>query len=224
MACCAPGGRHKIVKRHGLVYEDRQDGMRPLKLVRGLSNMFGQYNCFLNVIIQSLWHLPAFRAALLNLPHALPENGASPKDAAVVRALHNVFAAFSNPPPDAQQTAAHRDAQFQSTSADSAPAHQLQRQEEAESAGSAATPSEADAAVWQSVSPDELREALSNLEKGQSPVEFELSEMHDAAEVCCLIRHEPVMSPSFGHTIPLAVRHRPKILTLLACLGSYAVV
>ena len=33
------------------------------------------------------------------------------------------------------------------------------------------------------VSPDELREALSELDKGQSAVEFELSEMHDAAEV-----------------------------------------
>ena len=33
------------------------------------------------------------------------------------------------------------------------------------------------------VSPDELREALSQLDKGQSAVEFELSEMHDAAEV-----------------------------------------
>ncbi|KAL0025091.1 hypothetical protein WJX79_008079 [Trebouxia sp. C0005] len=117
------GSRCKIVKRHGLVYEDRHDGMRRLKLVRGLSNMFGQYNCFLNVIIQSLWHLPAFRTALLTLPSAGDNgksptaNGASPRDAAV------------------------------------------------------------------SVSPDELREALSDLEKGQSPVEFELSQMHDAAEV-----------------------------------------
>ena len=170
------------MKRHGLVYEDRQDGMRRLNLVRGLSNMFGQYNCFLNVIIQSLWHLPAFRNALLNLPTALPDNGASHKDAAVVRALHNVFAAFSHAPPEAQQTAAQKDAEVQSASNDSAPAQQLQQQEQAESSGSAAA-SEADAAVRQSVSPDELREALSDLEKGQSPVEFELSEMHDAAEV-----------------------------------------
>jgi len=182
------GGRCKIVKRHGLVYEDRHDGMRRLKLVRGLSNMFGQYNCFLNVIIQSLWHLPAFRTALLTLPSALDNgksstaNGASPRDAAVVRALHNVFAAFSKAPSEAQQTAAQRDAQVQSASADSAPAQRLQQQEQAESSASASA-SETDAAVRQSVSPDELREALSDLEKGQSPVEFELSEMHDAAEV-----------------------------------------
>lgn len=182
------GGRCKIVKKHGLVYEDRHDGMRRLKLVRGLSNMFGQYNCFLNVIIQSLWHLPAFRTALLTLPSAVDNgkfstaNGASPRDAAVVRALHNVFAAFSKAPSEAQQTAAQRDAQVQSPSGDSAPAQRLQQQERAESSASAAA-SETDPAVRQSVSPDELREALSDLEKGQSPVEFELSEMHDAAEV-----------------------------------------
>ena len=184
----AAGGRRKIVKRHGLVFEDGQDGMRRLKLVHGLSNMFGQYNCFLNVIIQSLWHLPAFRAALLNLPNAL-DSGASPtgdgafsKDAAVVRALHNVFAAFSKAPSEAQQTAAQRDAQAHSTSADSAPTQRLQQQEQADSSASSAA-AETDATVRQSVSPDELREALSNLERGQSPVEFELSQMHDAAEV-----------------------------------------
>ena len=144
--------------------------------------MFGQYNCFLNVVIQSLWHLPAFRTALLSLPNALPDNGASPKDAAVLRALHNIFTAFSKTPPDSQQQAARGDAEVQSASADSAAAQQLQQQEEADTAASSAT-TEADAVVRQSISPDELREALSNLEKGQSPVEFELSEMHDAAEV-----------------------------------------
>ena len=171
------------MKRHGLVYEHRQDGMRRLQLVRGLSNMFGQYNCFLNVVIQSLWHLSAFRNALLSLPSALPDNGASPKDAAVLRALHNIFSAFSRTPPDSQQAAARRDAEVQSASADSAAAQQLQQQEEADSAASSATTAESDAVVRQSISPDELREALSNLDKGQSPVEFELSEMHDAAEV-----------------------------------------
>ena len=179
----AAGGRRKIVKRHGLVYEHRQDGMRRLQLVRGLSNMFGQYNCFLNVVIQSLWHLPAFRNALLSLPSALPDNGASPKDAAVLRALHNIFAAFAKAPPESQQAAARRDAEVQSASADSAAAHQLEQQEAADSSASSAFAAEAEAVVRQSISPDELREALSNLDKGQSPVEFELSEMHDAAEV-----------------------------------------
>ncbi|CAN0580562.1 unnamed protein product, partial [Ectocarpus sp. 12 AP-2014] len=29
---------------------------------RGLVNATGQNNCFLNVVVQSLWHLEAFRA------------------------------------------------------------------------------------------------------------------------------------------------------------------
>ena len=28
---------------------------------KGLENLFGQNNCFLNVVIQSLWHLKSFR-------------------------------------------------------------------------------------------------------------------------------------------------------------------
>ena len=97
------------MKGQGLVYEDRQEGLRRLKLVRGLSNMSGQYNCFLNVIIQSLWHLPAFRQALLALPLPLPDSSrASSKDAAVVQALHNVFAAFAKAPSADHQAAAHR--------------------------------------------------------------------------------------------------------------------
>ncbi|KAG7673994.1 hypothetical protein Ndes2526B_g02526 [Nannochloris sp. 'desiccata'] len=44
--------------------------LKKLKSVRGLSNSPGVYNCFLNVIIQSLWHLPAFRKSLLSLTPA----------------------------------------------------------------------------------------------------------------------------------------------------------
>ena len=177
--CCFSGNKPRIVKRHGLVYEDRPDGLTRLKLVRGLSNTQGQYNCFLNVIIQSLWHLPAFRTALLSLPIAPSDNGASPKDTAVAQALHNVFAAFSQSPPEAQMAAAQRDAEVQSASAGSPPA---QQQERVDSLGSAAASADADTAR-QSISPDELREAMSQLEKGQTPIKFDLSEMHDAAEV-----------------------------------------
>ncbi|KAL3153768.1 hypothetical protein ABBQ32_013356 [Trebouxia sp. C0010 RCD-2024] len=176
------GGKARIVKRHGLVYEDKCDGMVRLKLVRGLSNMQGQHNCFLNVIIQSLWHLPAFRTALLNLPLAPTNSGSSPKDTAVAQALQRVFVALSKSPPEAQQAAAQRDAEVQSAFAGSLPAQQLQQQEQVESSGSAAASSDANA-VRQSISPDELRDALSQLEKGQTPIKFDLSEMHDAAEV-----------------------------------------
>ena len=187
MLLCHSGGKPRVVKRHGLVYEDRPDGLTRLELVRGLSNMQGQHNCFLNVIIQSLWHLPAFRTALLNLPTALSDNGASSKDTAVAQALHNVFAAFSQSPPEAQMAAALRDVDVQSASTGSPPAQQLQQQERVESSGSAAASADADAdAVRQSISPDELREAMSQLEKGQTPIKFDLSEMHDAAEVSVL--------------------------------------
>lgn len=181
-----PGGKARIVKRHGLVYEDRADGVVRLKLVRGLSNMQGQHNCFLNVIIQSLWHLPAFRTALLNLPLLPTDTGSSPKDIAVAQALHKVFVAFSKSPPEAQQAAAQRDAEVQSACAGSSPAQQLQQQEQVESSGSAAASPDA-AAGRQSISPDELRDALSQLEKGQTPIKFDLAEMHDAAEVLAFI-------------------------------------
>lgn len=167
------------MKRHGLVYDDRPDGLTLLKLERGLTNMQGQHNCFLNVIIQSLWHLPAFRTALLHLPTAPSDSGALPKDTAVAKALRNIFAALSQPPPEAQVAAAQRDAEVQSASAGSLPAQQLQ-QERDESSGAAAASADA---VQQSISPDELREAMSQLDKGQTPIKFDLSEMHDAAEV-----------------------------------------
>lgn len=44
-----------------------QDDLANLKLVRGLSNEAGYNNCFLNVVIQSLWHLRSFRHDLLAL-------------------------------------------------------------------------------------------------------------------------------------------------------------
>jgi hypothetical protein len=36
----------------------------------GLQNQTGEYNCFLNVIIQCLWHCRDFRERLLSLPEA----------------------------------------------------------------------------------------------------------------------------------------------------------
>ena len=33
----------------------------------GLANATGEYNCFLNVVVQSLWHLPPFRRQLLEI-------------------------------------------------------------------------------------------------------------------------------------------------------------
>ena len=44
-----------------------REGVKRLCLVRGLKNDSGLNNCFLNVVIQCLWHLPSFREALLSL-------------------------------------------------------------------------------------------------------------------------------------------------------------
>ena len=49
----------------GVVWEGLQDDLKRLKLVRGLNNDMGLNNCFLNVLIQSMWHLRSFRHALL---------------------------------------------------------------------------------------------------------------------------------------------------------------
>ena len=55
----------------------------------GLSNETGEYNCFLNVTIQCLWHCSEFRAAVEAWP---PEfYGADP----VVAALHQLFGQFA---------------------------------------------------------------------------------------------------------------------------------
>lgn len=44
-----------------------KEGVKRLCLVRGLRNDSGLNNCFLNVVIQCLWHLHSFREALLSL-------------------------------------------------------------------------------------------------------------------------------------------------------------
>ena len=43
------------------------EDLKRLRLVRGLSNDSGLNNCFLNVVIQGVWHLRSFRESLLDL-------------------------------------------------------------------------------------------------------------------------------------------------------------
>lgn len=75
-----------------------------LELVRGLRNHEGQYNCFLNVILQSLWHLRSFRAALLALsPAAVAARGAAATDLHVMQALLHVFKEMNTRPSSEQQ-------------------------------------------------------------------------------------------------------------------------
>lgn len=114
-------------------------------LCRGLTNAPGLYNCFLNVVVQCLWHLAPFRRALLALPAGeLEGRGGAEVDVRVMQALWRVFHDMDAPHavpagPDAPQTP---------------------------------------------VSAAPLREALSGLRGGMAAAAaFELSEMHDAAEV-----------------------------------------
>lgn len=157
-----------------VVYEASGSAPRKLRLVRGLRNDQGQYNCFLNVILQSLWHLRPFREAMLGVaPGAVAERGAAPTDVKVFDALLNIFQALS-----AEEPAAGAPAPA------AAPA--------AAAAGGSAT---ATGVTPLAVSPSELREALSGLDHGQAAVRIEMNDMHDASEVLgeifsCLHRAE----------------------------------
>ena len=68
-----------------------------LRSIRGLSNSPGVYNCFLNAIVQSLWHLPAFRRALLAVtPADLQRHAANGNaNARVLISLRAIFEELS---------------------------------------------------------------------------------------------------------------------------------
>ncbi|XP_027125792.1 uncharacterized protein [Coffea arabica] len=68
----------------------------------GLKNEIGEYNCFLNVIIQSLWHLRRFRDEFLR--RSLSEH-VHVGDPCVVCALYDIFAALNTASVDAQREA-----------------------------------------------------------------------------------------------------------------------
>ncbi|XP_054820604.1 uncharacterized protein LOC129319520 isoform X3 [Prosopis cineraria] len=57
----------------------------------GLKNEVGEYNCFLNVIIQSLWHLRLFRKEFLRRPRSEHDHVGNP---CVVCALYEIFTAM----------------------------------------------------------------------------------------------------------------------------------
>ncbi|XP_022852661.1 uncharacterized protein LOC111374241 [Olea europaea var. sylvestris] len=67
----------------------------------GLKNEVGEYNCFLNVIIQSLWHLKRFRDEYLRLSPGHVHVG----DPCVTCALHDIFISLSKPPTDTRREA-----------------------------------------------------------------------------------------------------------------------
>ena len=82
------GDKRKSMRAGGVLWEGMGLGkdLARLRLVRGLSNDSGLNNCFLNVVIQALWHLRTFRTALLALepkarccPAAFPLHVSQPR-------------------------------------------------------------------------------------------------------------------------------------------------
>ncbi|XP_019463356.1 PREDICTED: uncharacterized protein LOC109362190 isoform X1 [Lupinus angustifolius] len=58
----------------------------------GLKNEAGEYNCFLNVIIQSLWHIRRFREEFLGISRSEHDHVGNP---CVVCALYEIFSALN---------------------------------------------------------------------------------------------------------------------------------
>ncbi|KAK7388993.1 hypothetical protein VNO78_23824 [Psophocarpus tetragonolobus] len=68
----------------------------------GLKNEVGEYNCFLNVIIQSLWHLRQFRMEFLGRSRSEHEHVGNP---CVVCALYEIFMALVTASKDSRREA-----------------------------------------------------------------------------------------------------------------------
>jgi hypothetical protein len=49
------------------VMKEQQSGKEGSPAAAGIANPRGEYNCFLNVVIQTLWHVPSFRDAILSV-------------------------------------------------------------------------------------------------------------------------------------------------------------
>lgn len=125
-----------------------------------MTNAPGLYNCFLNVVVQCLWHLAPFRRAMLAVPpQQLTGRGAAQADERIMKALWKVFRDMDAPPapPPAQQASA---------------------------SGGGGGGSSSQAMPRPAVSAAALREALTGLRGGAAAAAaFDLSDMHDAAEV-----------------------------------------
>lgn len=69
---------------------------------KGLQNESGQYNCFLNVVIQSLWHLRKFREEILAISSIDHTHMGDP---CVVCALRDIFVGLNSPVSDMSKEA-----------------------------------------------------------------------------------------------------------------------
>jgi hypothetical protein len=148
------------------------------RLVRGMRNEGGSYNCFLNVIIQALWHLRSFRQRMLQLPPAAAAAPAATNGPAAAKqgakGLQCVTAA------DCKVLQALRNVFQELASSPGLPADQQAGQQQQQQSGNGSGGSSSQYLV----SPQALREALSGLsELGAAAISIEHGEMHDASEV-----------------------------------------
>lgn len=139
----------------------------------GLRNLEGEYNCFLNVVIQSLWHLPPFSRAVQDSAKgggAWRGNGRGDEDpdAEVAAALRDVFRAMDQSNGSVADSNAH--------------------QPRADSGDSNGTPHADVGAVQNAVAPTALRKALAVLTQGRGSL-FGENEMADASEALQAIFH-----------------------------------
>ncbi|TKY55133.1 Inactive ubiquitin carboxyl-terminal hydrolase 54 [Spatholobus suberectus] len=83
--------------------EDSTDNVNGATLLgTGLKNEVGEYNCFLNVIIQSLWHLRRFRVEFLGRSRSEHDHVGNP---CVVCALYEIFTALDIASKDSRREA-----------------------------------------------------------------------------------------------------------------------
>ncbi|XP_020226717.1 uncharacterized protein LOC109808228 isoform X2 [Cajanus cajan] len=83
--------------------DDSTDNVNGATLLgTGLKNEVGEYNCFLNVIIQSLWHLRRFRVEFLGRSRSEHDHVGSP---CVVCALYEIFTALDIASKDSRREA-----------------------------------------------------------------------------------------------------------------------
>ena len=159
----------------------------------GLRNLEGEYNCFLNVVIQSLWHLPPFSRAVQDSAKggsAWRGNGRGDEDpdAEVAAALRDVFRAMD-------QSNGFVRAMDQSNGS------------VADSGDSNGTPHADIGAVQNAVAPTALRKALAVLTQGRGSL-FGENEMADASEALQAIFHSVhrALRPAPGtkHARPLS--------------------
>ncbi|KAH1248700.1 Inactive ubiquitin carboxyl-terminal hydrolase 54 [Glycine max] len=86
-----------------LPVEDSTDNVNGATLLgTGLKNEVGEYNCFLNVIIQSLWHLRRFRVEFLGRSRSEHDHVGNP---CVVCALYEIFTALDTASKDSRREA-----------------------------------------------------------------------------------------------------------------------